>query len=57
MKLTTLEVRLLNVLRKNSIAIHTTHGKYKAALQRLVKKGRARLTEAGWELSTREMLR
>lgn len=57
MKLTTLESRMLSVLKKNAIAVGTTHGKYKAALHRLVAKGVARVTDAGWELSLKGYLR
>lgn len=54
--MTTLETRLLNILKKNPIDKHTTSGQYKAALTRLTKKGIARLTDRGWELSTKAMI-
>lgn len=57
MKLTTYEIIMFNILKKNAIAIGTTSGKYKAALQRLVRKGMARMTDTGWELSIRGCLK
>ncbi len=38
-ELPSLETRMLNILRRNSIPVDDTKGMYKAALNRLVKKG------------------
>ena len=54
MKKANLTTIMFNVLRSNPIKYSC--GKYRAALTRLVKEGKAVRTTTGWQLPTRLML-
>lgn len=55
--MTSLEIRMFNILRRNPIIKSHTSGKYKAALTRLANQGLAVQTQSEFRLSTRFRVR